>query len=73
MRLRAGLVGTVLFVTAVTMGVALATVSEVFNRSQRRELDGALLDVARAEASEARANEYRFSSRPGPEPQRLGE
>jgi hypothetical protein len=57
---------TVLFVTAVTMGVALATVAEVFNRSQRRELDSALLDVARAEAGEARANGYRFSSRPGP-------
>ena len=66
MRLRAGLVGTVLFVTAVTMGVALATVSAVFSSAQRRELDSALLDVARAEAKEARSNDYRFSSRPGP-------
>lgn len=66
MRLRAGLIGTVLFVTAVTIGGALATVSAVFSRVQRRELDVALLDVARAEAREARANQYRFSSRPGP-------
>jgi two-component system heavy metal sensor histidine kinase CusS len=66
MRLRAGLVGTVLFVTAITMGAALATVSAVFNRAQRRELDSALQDVARAEGTEARANGYRFSARPGP-------
>jgi two-component system heavy metal sensor histidine kinase CusS len=60
------MVATVIVVTGVTMGVGFAGVSAVFNRVQQNELDRALLDVARKEASEAPANGFSFDNRPGP-------
>jgi two-component system heavy metal sensor histidine kinase CusS len=60
------MIAIVMFVTALTMGSALAGVSAVFNNAQKADLDRALIEVARAEAREAPANGYRFSARAGP-------
>jgi len=60
------MVATVIVVTGVTMGLGFAGVSAVFNHAQQDELDRALLDVARKEASEAPANGFSFDNRPGP-------
>jgi two-component system, OmpR family, sensor kinase len=66
MRFRARLIVTATAVTALTLGGAFTVVASVFNRLQRTQLDEALLAVARNEATEAPANGYRFSNRPGP-------
>jgi len=52
--------------TVVTLGVAFAAISAILDRYQERQLDHALLAVARAEAAEAPANRFSFSARPGP-------
>jgi two-component system heavy metal sensor histidine kinase CusS len=52
--------------TLLTLGAAFATISVVLDRYQERELDEALLQVARVEALEAPANHFSFTSRPGP-------
>lgn len=52
--------------TLFTLGAAFAAISIVLDHYQERELDDALLQVARVEAQEAPANHFSFSSRPGP-------
>jgi two-component system heavy metal sensor histidine kinase CusS len=52
--------------TLLTLGVAFAAISVVLDRYQERELDDALLQVARVEAQEAPTNHFSFTSRPGP-------
>lgn len=69
-RFRTALV--VLVLTAVTMGGAFAVVWERFVESQRRQLDVALLEVARREASEAEAGDLRFTDAPGPSANAVG-
>jgi two-component system heavy metal sensor histidine kinase CusS len=62
----------VLALTAITMGGAFATVWERFVASQRRQLDEALLDVARREASEAAGGSLDFTDAPGPSANAVG-
>ena len=52
--------------TLVTLSAAFATISMILDRYQERQLDQALLEVARAEAREAPANHFSFTDRPGP-------
>lgn len=52
--------------TLFTLGAAFAVISVVQDRYQQQQLDTALLQVARAEAEEASANAFSFSSKPGP-------
>lgn len=52
--------------TMVTLGTAFAAISMALDRYQERELDAALLEVARSEAREAPANGFSFSTGPGP-------
>lgn len=52
--------------TVLTLGIAFATISLILDRYQERQLDDALLDVARSEAEEAPANHFSFTPRPGP-------
>lgn len=69
-RVRTALV--VLALTAVTMGGAFAIVWERFVASQRRQLDEALLLVARREAAEAAAGQLEFTDAPGPSANAVG-
>jgi len=52
--------------TLVTLGTAFVAISFALDRYQERELDVALVEVARSEAKEAPINGFSFSSRPGP-------
>jgi two-component system heavy metal sensor histidine kinase CusS len=52
--------------TLLTLGASFATISIVLDRYQERQFDEALLAVAHAEADEAPANRFSFTSRPGP-------
>jgi two-component system heavy metal sensor histidine kinase CusS len=52
--------------TLFTLGGAFAGVSVALDRYQERQLDDAILQVARTEAEEAPANHFAFSHRPGP-------
>lgn len=69
-RLRTALV--VLALTALTTGAAFATVWHLFVSSQRAQLDGALLVVARSEAREAVAGSLDFTDAPGPSANAVG-
>lgn len=69
-RVRTALV--VLALTAVTMGAAFALVWDRFIVSQRRQLDDALLDVARREAREAASGSLDFTDGPGPSANAVG-
>ncbi|MBX3191581.1 MAG: HAMP domain-containing histidine kinase [Labilithrix sp.] len=69
-RVRTALV--VLVLTALTMGAAFAIVWERFVASQRHQLDQALLDVARREASEAAGGNLDFTDSPGPSANAVG-
>lgn len=69
-RFRTALV--VLALTAVTMGGAFAIVWDRFVASQRRQLDDALLDVARREATEAASGSLDFTDGPGPSANAVG-
>ncbi len=62
----------VLLLTAGTMGIAFFLVWETFVSSQRRQLDVALLDVARREADEARAGGLELTDAPGPSANAVG-
>ncbi len=55
-----------LLLTLVTLAASFASISVVLDRYQERELDQALLVVARAEAEEAPLNHFSFSPGPGP-------
>jgi two-component system, OmpR family, sensor kinase len=57
---------SMLVLTIVTLGGAFATIAIVLDRFQERQLDDALIGVARTEAEEAATNRFLFSSRPGP-------
>jgi two-component system OmpR family sensor kinase len=63
-RVRTALV--VLVLTAVTMGVAFATVWGSFVSSQQRHLDDALLAIALDEATAAATGRLEFTDAPGP-------
>jgi two-component system heavy metal sensor histidine kinase CusS len=52
--------------TVLTLGAAFAAISVILDGYQERQLDHSLLEVARAEAEEAPANHFSFTSRPGP-------
>jgi two-component system heavy metal sensor histidine kinase CusS len=52
--------------TLVTIGASFAAISLILDRYQERQLDEALMDVARTEAEEAPAQNFSFSARPGP-------
>lgn len=69
-RLRTALL--VLALTTVTMGVAFAIVWQSFVGSQRRQLDEALLEVGRREATEAAAGQLEFTDAPGPSANAVG-
>ncbi len=69
-RVRTALV--VLALTAVTMGCAFAAVWEYFVSSQRRQLDDALLVIARREANEAAGGQIEFTDAPGPTANAVG-
>ena len=69
-RVRTALV--VLALTAITMGAAFGTVWDRFVASQRRQLDDALLEVARREASEAATGSLDFTDGPGPSANAVG-
>jgi len=69
-RVRTALV--VLVLTALTMGGAFAGVWHYFISSQQRQLDGALLEIARREASEAAAGQVEFTDAPGPTANAVG-
>jgi len=69
-RVRTALV--VLVLTAVTMGVAFGMVWNHFVASQRRQLDDALLVVAKREASEAASGSLDFTDGPGPSANAVG-
>lgn len=69
-RVRTALV--VLAITAVTMGAAFAAVWGRFVSEQRHQLDGALLEVAHREASEAAAGQIEFTDAPGPTANAVG-
>lgn len=69
-RIRTALV--VLALTALTMGSAFFAVWHVFVSSQRAQLDAALLDVARREASEALGGQLEFTDAPGPSANAVG-
>lgn len=69
-RVRTALV--VLVLTALTMGGALAAVWDRFVSAQRRQLDEALIGVARREASEAAAGQLEFTDLPGPSANAVG-
>ena len=69
-RVRTALV--VLVLTAVTMGSAFAIVWDRFVASQRRQLDDALLEVARREAAEAAGGSLDFTDAPGPSANAVG-
>lgn len=58
--------------TFVTLGVAFAVISLVLDRYQERELEVALLLVARAEAADAPGNHFAFTARPGPAANNMG-
>lgn len=62
----------VLMLTAVTMGGAFAAVWERFVSAQRRQLDGALLEVARREAADAATGQVEFTDAPGPSANAVG-
>ncbi|MBX3223273.1 MAG: HAMP domain-containing histidine kinase [Labilithrix sp.] len=62
----------VLALTAITMGAAFGIVWERFVASQRRQLDDALLEVARREASEAATGSLDFTDGPGPSANAVG-
>lgn len=66
MKLRQRLIVSLTLVTGVTLGGALVTVSALFDYSQRRSFDEALVRVAGAESREASQFNFRFSPRPGP-------
>lgn len=69
-RVRTALV--VLALTALTMGVAFAGVWHRFVSAQRRQLDGALIAVARLEAADAAAGHLEFTDEPGPTANAVG-
>ncbi len=69
-RVRTALV--VLAMTAITMGGAFAGVWHYFISSQQRQLDDALLEVARREAAEAAAGQVEFTDAPGPRANAVG-
>jgi two-component system, OmpR family, sensor kinase len=69
-RVRTALV--VLALTAITMGAAFGIVWDRFVASQRRQLDVALLEVARREASEAASGALDFTDAPGPSANAVG-
>jgi two-component system heavy metal sensor histidine kinase CusS len=52
--------------TLLTIGASFAAISVILDRYQERQLDEALLDVARTEAEEAPRQSFSFSARPGP-------
>src|SRR5690349_8977582 len=52
--------------TAVAIGCAFGAVRAAFVGLQRRQLEEALLAIARAEAAEAPSSNFHFSDRPGP-------
>jgi signal transduction histidine kinase len=62
----------VLILTSLTMGGAFAGVWGWFVRSERRQLDAALLLVARREASAVANGQLEFSDEPGPLPNGAG-
>lgn len=55
-----------LLLTVLTLGSAFTIIAVVLDRYQEQQLDRALLNVARAEAAEAPANHFSFSTRAGP-------
>lgn len=66
MKLRIRLTLTIALMTALAMGCAFAAVDAAFVGLQRRQLDEAILEIARAEAAEAPSSNFQFSDRPGP-------
>jgi two-component system, OmpR family, sensor kinase len=52
--------------TLLTLSLSFAAISAILDRYQERQLDSALLDVARAEAKEAAGNHFSFTDGPGP-------
>jgi len=66
MKLRLRLTLTIAVMTALAMGCAFAAVHSAFVGLQRRQLDEAILGIARAEAAEAPSSGFHFSDRPGP-------
>jgi len=66
LRLRQKLIRSVTLVTAVSLAGAFVGVSALFDYSQRKSFDDALLRVARTESHEAPQYDFRFSPRPGP-------
>jgi len=49
-----------------TLSLSFAAIAALLDRYQERQLDTALLEVARAEAREAPDNHFSFTARPGP-------
>jgi len=49
-----------------TLSLSFVAIAALLDRYQERQLDTALLEVARAEAREAPANHFSFTARPGP-------
>lgn len=72
MTFRVRTAAVVLALTALTMGAAFAGVWQVFMSAQRKQLDDALLEVARREASEAAAGQLEFTDAPGPSANAVG-
>jgi two-component system OmpR family sensor kinase len=66
LKLRQRLILSLTLVTGVSLTGAFVAVSELFDYSQRKTFDDALLRVARTESQEASEFNFRFSARPGP-------
>src|SRR5882724_2556135 len=66
MKLRQRLILSLTLVTGVSLTGAFVGVSALFDFSQRKSLDDALLRVAKTESQEATQFNFRFSERPGP-------
>lgn len=73
MRLRQRLIVSLTVVTAVSLTGAFVGVSALFDYSQRRSFDDALLRVATTESREAAQYNFHFSDRPGPAESDVGE
>ncbi|HVY29081.1 MAG TPA: HAMP domain-containing sensor histidine kinase [Polyangiaceae bacterium] len=66
MRLRQRLIWSVTLVTGISLTGAFVAVSALFDYSQRKSFDSALLHTAHSESREAQQFNFRFSPRPGP-------
>ncbi|HXK16300.1 MAG TPA: HAMP domain-containing sensor histidine kinase [Polyangiaceae bacterium] len=66
MKLRQQLILSLTLVTGVSLTGAFVGVAALFDYSQRKSFDDALLRVAKTESQEATQFNFRFSGRPGP-------